>query len=581
MLRKTLLATSLGLTVAAIAACGGGSSAATVPGTNYTAARAFPTATPIKHLVILYQENVSFDHYFATYPSATNPQGEPAFSAKTGTPAVNNLVSANLLTNNPNFTNPANGSDAANPFRLDRTQAATADQNHAYTAEQQAYDNGAADLFPKYTGKGSSGGVGAFGTKGQVMGYYDGNTVTALWNDAQNFAMSDNAYTDTYGPSTPGALEAVAGQTNGATFPVTSKKPFTLSAYSYYVADGQGGYTDINDVDPGYDVCSSKTDQMMIDAPNIGDLLNAKGISWGGFMGGFNLSVVNPNGTTGCQRSTYSNVIGQNIPDYIQHHNWFQYFKSTANPTHARPSSTLAIGHTLETDGKTPDPANHEYGLQDFIAAVKAGNFPAVAYVKAPAFEDGHAGYSNPLDEQMFLAKMINFLQLQPQWASTAVIVTWDDSDGWYDHAYAKPTNSSFDAQADQLNGPGVCGSGTPMNGVNGKPVNGRCGPGTRIPFLLISPWAKVNYVSHVPISQASIVRFIEDNWLGGQRLGGGSFDATAGSLLDLFDFSGPQGKAPKVWIDPNTGLVVNQPPAGSTSPTFTTPANINVAASS
>src|SRR4029077_2662474 len=100
-----------------------------------------------------------------------------------GTPEVNGLSGA-LLTNNPNFTNTANGTGAANPFRLDRTQAATADQNHAYTAEQQAYDNGAADLFPKYTGKGTSGGAGAFGTAGQVMGYYDGNTVGALWNYA-------------------------------------------------------------------------------------------------------------------------------------------------------------------------------------------------------------------------------------------------------------------------------------------------------------------------------------------------------------------------------------------------------------
>ena len=148
------------------------------------------TATPIKHLVVIYDENVSFDHYFATYPQAANPPGEPKFTALSATPQVNNLASANLLTNNPNFTNQENGAAAANPFRLDRTQAATADQNHGYTAEQQAYDGGKADLFPKYTGKATPGGAGAFGTKGQVMGYYDGNTVTALWNYAQHYAMS-------------------------------------------------------------------------------------------------------------------------------------------------------------------------------------------------------------------------------------------------------------------------------------------------------------------------------------------------------------------------------------------------------
>ena len=571
MLRKTLLASAVAVAAITLAACGGGSNSVaaspTVPGTSYTAARALATATPIKHVVVLYQENVSFDHYYATYPYAANPNGEPKFRAKRRTPNVNNLIKANLLTNNPNFINTANGADAAEPFRLDRTQAATADQNHAYTAEQQAYDGGKADLFPKYTGKGSTGGVGSFGTKGQVMGYFDGNTVTAMWNYAQNFAMSDDAYTDTYGPSTPGALEAVSGQTNGMQIVATTDKPFTMSAYSYYINDGQGGYTMINDVDPAGDICSSTTNQVYISGKNIGDLLNGKNISWGGFMGGFNLSVTNPNGTTGCKRSTFSPVVNSTVGDYIQHHNWFQYYKSTANPTHARPSSTLAIGHTLETDNKTTDPANHEYGLQDFFAAVKAGNMPAVAYLKAPAFEDGHAGYSDPLDEQAFVAQVVNFLEQQPQWSSTAVIVTWDDSDGWYDHAFATTTSASFDAEADQLNGAGVCGSGTPMNGVNGKPVNGRCGPGTRIPFLVISPWAKTNYVSDTPISQASIVKFIEDNWLGGQRLGGGSFDATAGSIMGLFDFSKSAGT--KVFIDPVQGTVLSQPPAGSTAPTF------------
>jgi phospholipase C len=508
----------------------------------------FPTATPIKHLVVIYNENVSFDHYFATYPHATNPAGEPVFVAAPGTPKVNGLGGA-LLTSNPNHTNTANGTGAANPFRLDRTQAATADQNHAYTAEEQAYDNGAADLFPKYTGKGSSGGAGAFGTKGQVMGYYDGNTVTAMWNYAQRFAMSDNAYTDTYGPSTPGALEAIAGQTNGMQIVKSSRN-------SYYVNDTQGGLTMINDVDPAYDLCSSATDQAMMSGKNIGDLLNAKAIPWGGFMGGFELSATNANGTTGCARSSLSNVVNASTADYIPHHNWFQYYASTSNPQHLRPSSLQSIGFTLADDGRTRDPANHQYDIDDFFAAVKAGNFPAVSFLKAPAYQDGHAGYSDPLDEQAFTAKVVNFLQQQPEWERTAVIVTWDDSDGWYDHAYVKPTSASFDPIADQLNGSGMCGTGQQPLGVNGGPVNGRCGPGTRIPFLVISPWTKPNYVSHTQISQASIVRFIEDNWLDGSRIGGGSFDATAGDISDMFDFHRPHPQ--RLILDPTLGTPIH-----------------------
>ncbi len=519
------------------------------------------TATPIKHVVVLFNENVSFDHYFATYPKAANPPGEPEFTAAPGTPEVDNLVKANLLTNNPNFTNKANGADAAEPFRLDRTQASTADQNHAYTAEQQAYHDGHADLFPKFTGKGTPGGVGAFGTKGQVMGYFDGNTVGALWQYAQHFAMSDNAYTDTYGPSTPGALNVVSGQTNGMHIVAASRNPSRLAAVSYYIGDGAGGLTMINDVDPGYDVCSVPRDQSMMDGKNVGDLLNAAGVTWGGFMGGFNLETRNPNGTTGCRRSTHSMVVGHDVVDYIPHHNWFQYYASTANPTHARPGSTQAIGYTFQADGRTPDPANHEYGLEDFFAAVKAGNFPAVSFIKLPAYRDGHAGYSDPLDEQAGTVELLNFIQQQPGWKSTAVVITWDDSDGWYDHAYTPPTSASFDVETDQLNGPGKCGTGTPLAGVAGRAVNGRCGPGTRLPFLVVSPWAKPNYVSHERISLASVTRFIEDNWLQGARLGGGSFDATAGSIMDMFDTSSGGNNAP-LYLDPATGTKLAAPPA-------------------
>jgi phospholipase C len=509
----------------------------------------FSTRTPIKHLVVIYGENVSFDHYFATYPKALNPQGEPVFRAQSHTPSVNNLVSADLLTDNPNDTNVANGTGAADPFRLDRTQAATADQGHNYTPEQEANDDGAADLFPKFTGNGTAGGVGAFGTKGQVMGYYDGNTVTALWNYAQRFAMDDNSYTDTYGPSTPGALEVVSGQTNGFNVVLSSRS-------SYYIADGQGGQTLIGDVDPAADVCSSATDQGQLQGKNIGDLLNDRRITWGSFMGGFDLTATNGNNSTGCTRSTFSATVNETVNDYVAHHAWFQYFASTANPTHARPSSVAAIGRSFETDGSTPEPANHEYDINDFFAAAQEGRLPAVSYLKAPAYQDAHAGYSDPLDEQQFVVNVINVLQKLPTWGSTAVIVAYDDSDGWYDHAYAAPTSASFDATADQVNGAGVCGTGTAPDGLNGLPVNGRCGPGTRLPFLVISPWAKKNYVSHTRISQASVVRFIEDNWLRSERLGGGAFDASAGNIMDMFDFHHLLD-AQKLILDPETGLVV------------------------
>jgi phospholipase C len=507
------------------------------------------TKYPIKHLVVIFNENESFDHYFGTYPNALNPEGEPLFEpAKNTQRDINNLLTnPALLENNPNL-NSANGAGAANPFRLDRTQANTADQGHSYTPEQKAYDGGKNDLFPSNTGSGTNGGAGAFGTKGQVMGYFDGNTVTALWNYAQNYAMSDNAWGDQYGPSTPGAINMFAGQTNGF---VQTKG----TGSSNFLADGTGGFTLIGDVDPNGDTCSSPSTQGMSKAKNIGDLLNSANIPWGSFVGGFNLQTINNNGTTGCTRSTVSQVVGGAVGDYVPHHIWFQYFTSTANPTHARPTSTKAIGYTEVPGTKKIDPANHAYDLEDFTTAVGSGNYPAVSFIKMAAYQDAHPGNSDPLDEQTGLVTLINFLQQQPDWDSTAVVIAYDDSDGWYDHGFSPTTRTSF-SPSDALNGAGICGvaGATEPAGIHGLPVAGRCGPGTRQPFMVISPYAKKNYVSHVLITQASIPQFIEDNWLNGERIGGGSFDATTGSIVDMFNFNKANSTA--LILDPTFGTV-------------------------
>jgi phospholipase C len=513
------------------------------------------TSTPIKHLVVIFQENVSFDHYFGTYPYAANAPGEPTFYARPFTPKANGLT-ASLLNHNPNQQNSANGAGAINPFRLTRAQAATADQDHDYGPEQQAFDGGAMDLFPKYTGTGETlpGAPADENGIGQVMGYYDGNTVTALWNYAQWFSMNDNSYNTTYGPSTPGALNLISGQTNGITQ--------TLNGTGEEIDDGQGGLTLIGDADPIGDVCSSSTgNQVQMSGRNVGDMLNDAHVTWGFFEGGFDLSQVNANGTTGCKRSTLSAVTKATKADYIPHHQPFQYYASTANPTHARPASVAMIG-------RQGDAANHQYDMTDFYAAVEAGNFPAVSFLKAPGYQDGHAGYSDPLDEQQFIVHVINFLQQQPDWRDTAVVIAYDDSDGWYDHQAAPRVNASNSA-ADALDGEGLCKAHGMLPGTDskGKPVQGRCGYGPRLPLLVVSPWARSNHVDHTLTDQSSIMRFIEDNWLHGKRLGGGSFDAEAGSLEHMFDFFLPFTGHRKLVLDEQTGQPVKQPsPWSSTS---------------
>jgi phospholipase C len=505
------------------------------------------TATPIKHLVIIFQENVSFDHYFGTYPIAANPEGEPQFHAKPGTPTVNGLFGG-LLTNNPNL-NPANGTGASNPFRLDRSQAATNDMDHDYTPEQQAFDGGVMDLFPEFTGTaGPPPGAppAIVNTNGVVMGYYDGNTVTALWNYAQYFSLNDNSYGTTFGPSTPGALNLASGQTNGVIN--------NIRGTGSLISDGNGGLTDISDSDPNGDVCSTSTGEVFsTSGKNIGDLLNAAGVTWGFFQGGFDLTITNENGTTGCKRSTTSLITGVTKGDYIPHHQPFQYYASTANLTHTRPASIAEIGHN--------GPANHQYDTQDFFDAVSAGNFPAVSFLKAPGFQDGHAGYSDPLDEQTFIVNTINFLMKTPEWKNTAVAILWDDSDGWYDHQEGPIVNPSNTA-ADALNGVGQCGNGVnALAGVNPGTIHaqGRCGYGPRLPLVVVSPWARRNFVDHTVTDQSSPIRFIEDNWLESQRIGQGSFDALANSIATMLDFS-QRGDGDR---DADDGVLILNPTTG------------------
>ncbi|MER8004147.1 alkaline phosphatase family protein [Streptomyces sp. NPDC094149] len=519
------------LGAAALAAAGG-----TVPAAAASAGgHGTHTATPIKHLVVIYDENISFDHYFATYPKAANTDGT-TFRAAAHTPKVDNLLNAGLLKNNPNLYAPK---------RLASSQAMTCDQNHSYGPEQYAADDGKADKYVENTEVSKCSG-GLFGEPGLVMDYYDGNTVTGLWNYAQHYALNDRSFSSVYGPSTPGALNLVSGQTHGvisvdpASGTENPKQTATPDPYTVVSPDAKGVGTLINDPDPAFDDCSGKNHTStnalaVMQGRNIGDLLNAKHVSWGWFQGGFRPSTA-WNGKSGdyakCD-TTHTNVGGASVVDYSPHHSPFEYYRSTSNPHHLAPKNVAEIGH----DGR----ANHNYDLADFDAALKAGNLPAVSFLKAAEYQDGHAGYSDPTDEQHFLIDEINALQKSPQWRSTAVVVAYDDSDGWYDHVTSKVLNGSKDSTTGSngkaLDSP-MCQSGPAAAGGYAD----RCGPGTRQPLLVISPYSKVNSVDHTATEQTSITKFIENNWRTG-RIGDASFDRRAGSLSGMFDFRHPNGK--------------------------------------
>jgi phospholipase C len=362
------------------------------------------------------------------------------------------------------------------------------------------------------------------------------------------------------------------------------------------------------DPDPALDDCGSDKGGTLtgrgtveLQGKNIGDLLNAENISWGWFQGGFaptTAAVLNPDGTTKtpavCAAShtghpgvpnptaqdgnltTPPTDIHTAVADYSAHHAGFMYYASTRNQHHLRPASAAEIGHN--------GPANHNYDMTDFFAALQAGNLPAVSVLKAPAYQDEHPGNSDPLSAQTFMVDVINALQKSKDWSDTVVIISYDDTDGWYDHvagpvvnqtAFITGTNngsvnandsyvptlplsvSTAPATPGVIATSGVCG--TPAGGAATPP---RCGYGPRLPYLVISPWSKVNYVSHKTTDQSSTIAFIEYNWelpfIDGATApapGTASYDRIAGSILDMFDFDDKPNNQPLI-LDDQTGLV-------------------------
>jgi phospholipase C len=593
--------------------------------------------TPIRHVVVIFQENVSFDHYFGTYPKAANTDGQ-TFHASPWTPAVDGLApatspslppelrhTANLLTTNPNSALPLRLDSSATGNAGDAGGQLTCDQDHDYTDEQTAFDGGAMDLFVQSVGTG--GGNSPFGAPckaATVMDYYDGNTITGLWNYAQQYAMSDNSYGTTFGPSSPGAINLVAGDTGAVDMAHTANSPSQGTPNSDLTPDGTGGFSLTSDAQPYWDDCSTR-DAVGLTGANIGDELNAAGLSWGWFEGGFRPSesysdALTATGHTGQPTSTFTpdefksagfqnsvahssneglcdsvHPVGAALGgtgqwgyknDYIPHHEPFQYYESTANPHHltiptdASGNDTLAGLQTIGRDTQSYlsgqpqfNTPNHQYDMSDFdqlVAAIgahqlPARDLPAVSFLKAPGFEDGHAAYSDPQDEQQFIASEINALEKTPDWNSTAVVISYDDSDGWYDHATSGVTNPSL-SDADNLTN--TAKTGTPSGQCGPKPQTGaplggeqgRCGLGPRLPLLVISPFARHNAVDHHLSDQTSIINLIEFNW----DLPGipGSFDqALSGAdhashipfdLAGMFDFDGPQNAALK--LNPATG---------------------------
>jgi phospholipase C len=218
---------------------------------------------------------------------------------------------------------------------------------------------------------------------------------------------------------------------------------------------------------------------------------------------------------------------------------------------------------------------NHQYDMSDFdqlLAAITARRLPAsalpaVSFLKAPGYQDAHAAYSDPRDEQRFVVSEINALEKSPDWSSTAVILAYDDSDGWYDHQVSPPANQSL-SPADNLTnttltGPtsGQCGPG-PQTAAPLGGEQGRCGFGPRQPLIVISPFAGRIVVDHHVSNLASIINLVEYNWHLPAIAGSYDqlltrLDAMQGLKFDLaglFNFRRPLNR--RLFLFPSNGVV-------------------------
>ena len=371
------------------------------------------------------------------------------------------------------------------------------------------------------------------------MDYYDGNTVTGLWNYAQHYTLNDNSYSTQFGPSTPGAINVVSGQTNGAT------------AHGGTTSNIENG-TMIGDAEPLFDQCSNSGTPLNPDGTpggvtasmsgqNIGDLLNRKSLTWGWFQGGFTPSEIQ-NGRAICGTDA-SNHLGQHAnignsfsADYSEHHEPFQYYADTSNPNHVSPTSVSQVGISDPANTPATQAINHQYDLSWFNAAVKNGNMPAVSYLKAPEYEDGHAGYSEPLDEQRFLVDEINTIERSKDWSSTAIIIAYDDSDGWYDHQIGPIIRQSAGSRPTRSTGPGKCGSVATSAGARTTAVAS----------------ARAAAAGDLTVGEAELRRqhvhrpgvdpAVHRGELEPRRIGDGSADSVGGDLDNAFDFN-PNGR--------------------------------------
>lgn len=414
-----------------------------------------PGLRRIKHIVVIYMENHSFDNLYGEFPGANglaNAGGTTTQVDLSGTPYA-------TLPTPPGGAFPSNLPNA--PFSIEQYVPAgsnTPDLVHRWYQEQLQIDGGRMDKYAAVSD-----------AKGLTMGYYHTANLP-LAAVARDNVLCDNFFHAAFGGSFLNHVWLIAART-----PVFPNAPASMvaqvDAQGHLIKDGAvtpDGYVvntafTVNQPHPaGMNAAKLVPNQTF---PTIGDRLSAKGISWAWYSGGWNDALA-----------------GHPDPLFQFHHQAFAYFANYADGTAAK--------------------AKHLRDESEFVARAKAGTLPAVSFVKPLGEVNEHPGYTNVLSGEQHVVELLKALQSTPQWKHTAVIITYDENGGFWDHV--------------------------------APPVVDQWGPGTRVPALIVSPLARHGYVDHHFYDTTSILALIERRW-GLQPLT--SRDAHADPMLGAFDF--------------------------------------------
>jgi phospholipase C len=441
----------------------------------------------IGNIVVIFAENRSFDTLYGSFPGADGlaHPAEPVFPQvdRDGTPlrelpsVWGGLTAAGVT---PPVTEAQTAHLTNKPFAIDgpdgfNTSAGivTRDLWHRFYQNQMQIDGGRNDKFVAY---GDSGGL--------AMGHYDGSKMK-MWEIARQYTLADHFFMGAFGGSflnhiwlvcacapeypnadrSPAKPSIAVTEADGVSLKIApNSPPSALTGTAKFVGDGNltPDFFAVNTMQPPYQPSGNKPaaggDPALADPMNpttlppqtrqtIGDLLSAQGVSWAWYSGAW--------------QATLSGNNARPVPNFQYHHQPFNYFSSMAPGTSER-AKHLKDGGLAGSE---------------FIKAIDAGTLEQVVFYKPQGNLNEHAGYADVLAGDEHIADVISHLQKSPQWKNMVVIVTYDENGGFFDHV--------------------------------APPKADRWGPGSRIPAIVISPFARKGYVDHTPYDTTSILRLI------------------------------------------------------------------------